>query len=71
MPKILILLAFIFCFISQKSSAQGRVWILSTDTLKYPIKLGDGESTMGWIDRYDTLSCKIKINGSDEIKGCL
>lgn len=49
-------------------TARSQNWHLSTDTLKYPISLGEGESTMGWINHYDTVICKIKTAGSETVK---
>lgn len=43
-------------------------WHSANDTLKYQTKLGYGEATMGWINKYDTVKCSIKMVGVDEIK---
>lgn len=60
-------LAIAYLFLNS-TSCFSQDWQLSTEALKYPVKVGEGESSMGWINKYDTIKCKIKIKGIEEIK---
>lgn len=62
---LLLLLSFRLSAQDMPPEPKAQTWLLATDTLKSPVNITGAESSGFWVNKYDTIPCKYRIEGDN------